>query len=158
MTTSTASTTPARTVREINASLVFIRECLDALDQRLHDLRNEPAKGNVWVVGYTTSSLYLNPRGGFDEVLRARLFDAFNAARVAGRMFSNVRGESPSPIRYERALDIAIDQLEGAHTALCGALYDASVELLEAQAYERHLDDAAEAERVLADYRLDQRL
>ena len=154
----TASNVPARTVLEINASLDFIRECLDAIDQRLHDLRNEPSKGNVWVVGYTTSSLYLDPRGALNEVLRARLFDAFNAARVAGRMFSNVRGESPSPVRYEVALDVMIGQMHQAHTAMCGALQDASAELVEAQAYERHLDAQAEQERVLADYRLDQRL
>jgi len=157
MTTST-STTPARTVAQITASIVFIRECIDAVDQRLHDLRNEPAKGNDWVVGFTTSSLYLNACGGFDEVVRARLFVSFDAARVCGRMTSNVRGESPSPVRYEVALDRAIEQLEQSHTALCGALHDAYVERTGAASYERHLDDCAERERVLADYRLDQRL
>ena len=55
-------------------------------------------------------------------------------------------------------IDAALTEACNRHTTWCGITADLYDNLVEAEAYERHLDAQAEQERVLADYRLDQRL
>jgi hypothetical protein len=101
MTTSTASTIPARTVREIRAAIALNGRMLDSVEGIIRSLR-----------------------------------DDFDAGSV----------------------DVAMTQALDLSTHLCGIHADLYDELVEAQRYEEHLDYVAETERVLAEYRLDQRL
>jgi hypothetical protein len=159
MTTSTASTIPARTVLEIRTSIATFGEVIDRLDARQRDLVNVRVDEDDYVVGFPQYALFYarldcgRSIGGIED---ARVYhDAGVAARVR---VTNGAGEVAQPMSHAYAVDVALKQLNDAHTAMCGVLADLYDELVEAQRYEDHLDDCAERERVLADYRLDQRL
>ena len=100
MTTST-STVPARTVREIRAAIALHSRLLDDVAAIIRSLR-----------------------------------DHFDAGTV----------------------DAAMTQACNLETHICGVYAALHEELVAAQEYEDHIDYVAETERVLAEYRLDQRL
>lgn len=158
MTTSTASTTPARTVPEIRAAIATCQTILDGFDAHIQDLYNEPAREDDWVVGLPQYGRFLNRKGQLVSVTAAAIYMDASTARAAGTGITNGNGERMTVLRLRAAISVCLEQMLNAHTHVCGTFQDLHAELVEAQAYERHLDDCAEHERVLAGYRLDQRL
>jgi hypothetical protein len=143
----TASTiTAPRRVAAVRASLAFIRDGIDGIDARMQRIRNEPAKGDVYVVGYPQYGLFVLPasKGGLGHVENARLMDAHAAARLT---VTNGSGERAIVSTYEHALATSLAQLEEAHVALCKCLQDLYGELADAMVLEE--------ERMLADERLE---
>jgi hypothetical protein len=158
MNTSTASTIPARTVLEIRAAIASCQQMLDTCDAFQHDLRNEPARDHDWVVGLPQYGRFLNRKRQLVSVTAAAIYACKYTALAAGAGITNGVGETLRPMLYRDALEAVLQSQLDLHTMLCGCFQDLHAELVVAQAYERHLDDTAEAERVLAEYRLDQRL
>ena len=73
------------------------------------------------------------------------------------RLDATIRDMQASREPFGR-IDAALNEACNRHTTWCGITADLYDELVEAQAYEDYLDAVAHQERVLADYRLDQRL